>query len=135
MNEFGKNQMPPEMASELLSKQPVEFGPDLDPQTEEFMDLLTEECAETIQRVTKILRFGFRDNPWTGEHNRTALHREIGDIFAVLEVLDTIGAIDINEVMDFADKKIEAFLVEENPERPRLRHMTEALREKLRNNR
>jgi hypothetical protein len=109
----------------------VEFGPPLAPEVQEFLQLLAEECAETIQRVTKILRFGVRRNPWDGQDNVERLEAEIGDICAALDVLELLGIIDGDRVQVHNDRKLKSFVVEENPTRPRIRHMTDDLRAKI----
>jgi NTP pyrophosphatase (non-canonical NTP hydrolase) len=129
--DFGKNQMPPEMASKLLSEQPAEFGAPLDPQVVEFLHLLAEECAETVQRVTKILRFGLRKNPWNGKDNVEQLEAEVGDILAVLDVLAVLEVIQDDRVNVNCKRKLDAFIQEENPARPRIRHMSPELLKKL----
>lgn len=52
----------------------------------EILDILIEECAEVIQRATKMKRFGVMeiqpDQPLT---NAERLSQEVGDLFAILE--------------------------------------------------
>jgi NTP pyrophosphatase (non-canonical NTP hydrolase) len=54
----------------------------------EVMDILQEECAEVIQAVSKIRRFGI-DNakPSTENTNREHLEEEIGDLLAMVDIL------------------------------------------------
>jgi len=54
----------------------------------EVMDILQEECAEVIQAVSKIRRFGI-DNakPGTENTNREHLEEEIGDLLAMVDIL------------------------------------------------
>ncbi len=54
----------------------------------EVMDILQEECAEVIQAVSKIRRFGI-DNakPNTENTNREHLEEEIGDLLAMVDIL------------------------------------------------
>ena len=58
---------------------------------ERYLDLVEEECAEIIQRCTKIKRFGLR-NVHEGTDNLHKLQYEIGDLLSVLEHL----GLDIN---------------------------------------
>jgi hypothetical protein len=137
--EFGKNHLPAEMASKLLCDPEIcapncpkaEFGAPLDPQVQEFLQILAEECAETIQRITKILRFGLRRNPWDGKDNVERFESEIGDILASLDVLASLKVIDPKRIEAHELKKLAAFITEENPAKPRLRHMDDALRATL----
>lgn len=109
----------------------AEYGEALDPQAQEFMFLLAEECGETVQRVTKILRFGLRRNPWDGKDNVDRFESEIGDILAALDVLTILGVIKPERIGAYEKKKLLAFVHEENPQRPRIRHMNAKLREQI----
>lgn len=57
-------------------------------QTKEVMDILQEECAEVIQAVSKISRFGI-DNfkPGKSKTNREHLEEELGDMLAMIDIL------------------------------------------------
>ena len=54
----------------------------------EVMDILQEECAEVIQAVSKIRRFGI-DNAKVGtdQNNREHLEEEVGDMLAMVDIL------------------------------------------------
>ena len=60
----------------------------MDEQNNEVMDILQEECAEVIQAVSKVRRFGI-DNakPNTKYTNREHLEEEIGDLLAMVDIL------------------------------------------------
>ena len=60
----------------------------MDAQNNEVMDILQEECAEVIQAVSKVRRFGI-DNakPNTEYTNREHLEEEIGDLLAMVDIL------------------------------------------------
>lgn len=96
----GEHHLPAELAAQLLEREAALGEPELHPVVRELLEILAEECAETIQRVTKILRFGFtkilrfgfRVNPWTGEHNRGTLELEFGDVTAIGKLLIDAGA-------------------------------------------
>lgn len=54
----------------------------------ELLTILIEECGEIIQAATKSLRFGAEDGyPGTDRTNRDDLSREIGDLFAMSDML------------------------------------------------
>ena len=63
----------------------------MDSQTKEVMDILQEECAEVIQAVSKISRFGL-DNlkPGKPKTNREHLEEELGDLYAMIEILQEL---------------------------------------------
>ena len=60
----------------------------MDSQTKEVMDILQEECAEVIQAVSKISRFGL-DNfkPGKPKTNREHLEEELGDMLAMIDIM------------------------------------------------
>ena len=54
----------------------------------EIMDILQEECAEVIQAVSKVRRFGI-DNykPGKSKTNREHLEEELGDLLAMVDIM------------------------------------------------
>jgi NTP pyrophosphatase (non-canonical NTP hydrolase) len=80
----------------------------MDPKTKEALDILQEECAEVIQAVSKISRFGL-DNlkPGKPKTNREHLEEEIGDLLAMVDILLEKGIVSKTS-LDSANKaKIE----------------------------
>ena len=67
----------------------------MESQTKEVMDILQEECAEVIQALSKISRFGL-DNlkPGKPKTNRAHLEDEIGDVLAMVDILLEMSVID-----------------------------------------
>ena len=81
---------------------------------ETVMSVLQEECAEVIQAISKINRFGLHSE-WQGVTNKQALITEIGDVLALIKVLleDTdinISMDDINNAIDHKLNKLKVFL-------------------------
>lgn len=68
----------------------------------EAMSILQEECAEVIQAVSKINRFGI-DNykPGKPKTNREHLEEELGDLLAMIDILQEMGIVS-NEYMALA---------------------------------
>ena len=66
----------------------------------EILDLLQEECAETIQAASKIKRFGLRShNPYAPEKNNTVLlEDEIGDTILLIKILEEMKIIDMKNI-------------------------------------
>lgn len=117
-NPIDKNYLPPELAAQILERDAeIEANP-LDPGIRELLIVLAEECGETVQRVTKILRFGFTTSPWTGKNNRDELELELADIGAMVRALDAHGVINLDRVNRLVDKKLAAL----RPPNGRLRH-------------
>lgn len=82
--------------------------------TKEVMAVLQEECAEVVQAVSKINRFGL-ESEWQGVSNKQALITEIGDVLAVIQVLVEETDINITEdslfdAVEAKKKKLEIFL-------------------------
>lgn len=82
--------------------------------TKEVMAILQEECAEVVQAVSKINRFGL-ESEWQGVTNKQALITEIGDVLAIVQIL--VEETDINITQDSLfdavlakKKKLEIFL-------------------------
>ena len=73
----------------------------------EILDILQEECAEVIQAVSKINRFGL-ESSWEGITNKQSLITEIGDVIALIKVL--IEETDINISIDDVQLAVEAKL-------------------------
>ena len=57
------------------------------PKVEEALIILQEECAEVIQNISKIKRFGL-DQAYEGqESNRIRFQKEVGDVLALVDYL------------------------------------------------
>jgi NTP pyrophosphatase (non-canonical NTP hydrolase) len=64
----------------------------LTPAQAELIALLMEECGECVQACGKILRHGLDSvHPVTGEDNRYALEREMGDVQAIMRMICSNG--------------------------------------------
>lgn len=72
--------------------------------TSEVFDILQEECAEVIQAVSKIRRFGI-DTEHNGITNREHLTTEVGDLQCMINLLIEFGYIDLGEMQVCADMK------------------------------
>lgn len=72
----------------------------------EALAILQEECAEVIQAVSKILRFGV-DNTWNGRTARQDLEDEIGDVQAMIGILLERQIINEDHVVLAEARKIE----------------------------
>ncbi len=81
---------------------------------QQVLGVLTEECAEVIQAVSKINRFGL-DNEWNGVTNKQSLITEIGDVLAIIIVLMeetdiNISRADIDAAIEKKINKLKEFL-------------------------
>ena len=89
---------------------PIDFPKniEIDSQTKEVMDILQEECAEVIQAVSKISRFGL-DNfkPGKPKTNREHLEEELGDLYAMIEILQELDVVSWTNIELAAEAKRE----------------------------
>ena len=80
----------------------------MDKTTNEVMDILQEECAEVIQAVSKIRRFGI-DNakPGKPKTNREHLEEELGDLYAMIDILQELDIVSWTNIERAAEAKRE----------------------------
>jgi NTP pyrophosphatase (non-canonical NTP hydrolase) len=66
----------------------------MDSKLHEVMNILSEECAEVVQAVSKCHRFGL-DNFKPGKPLTNAQHLEgeIGDVLAMVDLLQSMGVV------------------------------------------
>lgn len=71
-------------------------------QEHEVMNILSEECAEVIQAISKCHRFGF-DNikPGKLKTNLEHLEEELGDLLAMIDILENMEVIN-RQALDLA---------------------------------
>jgi NTP pyrophosphatase (non-canonical NTP hydrolase) len=76
---------------------------------QELLLVMMEECAEVIQAVSKVRRFGETAySPLDKKKipNMTCLETEIGDILGVLKLLIGEGHVDGDNIQKAAEKKV-----------------------------
>ena len=64
------------------------------------LTITSEECAELIQSITKVKRYGFHDKY---EEN---LHEEVADVLICITELLCLGYLDVDKVKDYQKLKI-----------------------------
>lgn len=74
-------------------------------QVKEILCIAQEECAEVSQAISKIFRFGI-DSEWNGKTNKQRLEEEVGDLYAMIEMLKQEGIIDSEAVEVAKNKKL-----------------------------
>ena len=70
----------------------------------EIFAITQEECAEVIQAISKVQRFGLI-NTHKGETNKEHLEEEVGDLMCMLNLLDEFGLVDWTKVSLHAQMK------------------------------
>lgn len=79
----------------------------LDPQLEETLGILQEECAEVIQAVSKIFRFGaFNCYHHTDKTNRQRFADELGDLQAIIDLVVDSGLVSKKELNEAKASKL-----------------------------
>lgn len=64
------------------------------------LTIASEECAELIQSITKVKRYGFHDKY---EEN---LHEEVADVLICITELVALGYLDIDKVVSWQKIKV-----------------------------
>lgn len=77
----------------------------MDARIHEILNITIEESSEVIQAISKIFRFGL-DASWNGVTNREHLEEEIGDLKALILLLEQNNVIDKDKVNEAAAAKI-----------------------------
>ena len=67
----------------------------------ETLTILSEECAEVVQANSKLIRFGV-DN----EENKDHLEQELGDIMAMICILDYYVYVNIERIGSHMEPKL-----------------------------
>lgn len=80
---------------------------------QEILWVTQEECAEVIQVISKINRFGI-DGEHQGHTNLVRLTEEIGDLYCMLGLLVESGLVSQDEVVAAAEKKREKLKIWSN---------------------
>jgi NTP pyrophosphatase (non-canonical NTP hydrolase) len=62
-------------------------------QQKEILRITQEECAEVIQAISKIFRFGI-DEVYDGQTNRQRLQAELGDLQCMISLLKETNVVD-----------------------------------------
>ena len=70
----------------------------------EIMAITQEECAEVIQAISKVFRFGI-DNSHNGVTNREHLTTELGDLHCMIELMVESNLIDRKELLNASGNK------------------------------
>jgi NTP pyrophosphatase (non-canonical NTP hydrolase) len=71
----------------------------------EIILIAQEECAEVIQAISKVNRFGI-DDIHNGKSNRDHLEEEIGDLMCMFELMLENGIIQKESVDNAKERKI-----------------------------
>lgn len=82
----------------------------LTPKEHEALTILFEECSEVIQIIGKINRHGLESyHPKSGDSNRVELIKEIGDVFAAVELVVREGIVIQHQIDAARQDKISRY--------------------------
>lgn len=75
--------------------------------TQEILCITQEECAEVVQAISKVQRFGFSAfHPDSGRNNQEHLAEELGDLQAMIDLCIEFNLVGSEQVSIAADNKI-----------------------------
>jgi NTP pyrophosphatase (non-canonical NTP hydrolase) len=74
----------------------------------EILCIAQEECAEVIQVISKIFRFGFDSkHPKQSANNLERLEEEIGDLMCMINLMIDRGMINESKIVEAQGRKFE----------------------------
>ncbi|MCW2275106.1 hypothetical protein GJ654_10260 [Rhodoblastus acidophilus] len=95
-----------------MSDRYISHFPKPDGLPRELLEILAEECAEVVQRVTKALRFGLDESqPGQPFTNAARIGHEVGDVLATLERLQDINVLRRADVAHGVESKRRQLLI------------------------
>jgi NTP pyrophosphatase (non-canonical NTP hydrolase) len=68
------------------------------------MLIAQEECAEVVQAISKVFRFGKTDE-YNGQTNQQRLEEEVGDLMCMIELMQEYGIVNATNVLSANVKK------------------------------
>ena len=96
------------------SNQQFSYNYRMDDRTREILVITQEECAEVIQEISKIFRFGIDNHHKSGVVHRHKLETEVGDLLAMIDLLYQFGVIDQTNVCSAIEAKNEKLKIWSN---------------------
>lgn len=75
----------------------------------EVLLIAQEECAEVIQAISKVFRFGM-DDEYKSQTNREHLEEEIGDLMCMIDLLIDHGIVSEAAVLTAKEEKLNKLL-------------------------
>ena len=71
----------------------------------EIMEIAQEECAEIVQAISKVKRFGLMTEH-NGKTDQAHLEEEVGDLQCMISLMVEKGLIDPVAVLDAKERKL-----------------------------
>ena len=76
----------------------------MDKVNKEIMLIAQEECAEVVQAISKVFRFGM-DESYNDRTNKQRLEEETGDLLCMIQLMIEKGIIDESKVFKASTQK------------------------------
>ncbi len=73
----------------------------------EILVITQEECAEVIQEISKVFRFGINNQHKDGMRHQEKLEMEVGDLLCMISLMTSHGLIRPEQVQAAATNKQE----------------------------
>ena len=83
----------------------------MDDRIKETLVITQEECAEVIQEISKIFRFGIDNMHKSGVLHRAKLNEEVGDLLCMIDLLIEQGLLNQQDLDLAKEKKIEKLMI------------------------
>lgn len=71
----------------------------------EILVITQEECAEVIQEISKVFRFGIENEHKSGSKHRQVLEAEVGDLLCMIELMFEHNIINKDNIDCLKDSK------------------------------
>ena len=78
----------------------------MDKEQKEILCITQEEAAEVVRAISKVFRFGM-ENEWNDQTNKAHLEEELGDLKAMMYILEMSGIVSEENIMKAAEAKME----------------------------
>ena len=86
----------------------------MDSKLNETLIITQEECAEVVQSISKVFRFGIDNSHKSGKTQRENLTTEVGDLLAMIDLLVEQGVFTQAELDVAKQAKIEKLRIWSN---------------------
>lgn len=71
----------------------------------EILVITQEECAEVIQEISKVFRFGIENQHKAGPKHRQVLESEVGDLLCMIDLMLEYNIINKDNLNEAKNKK------------------------------
>lgn len=76
------------------------------PQQQTVLHVTQEECAEVVQAIAKVFRFGLAGD-YNGQSNLQRLEQELGDLQCMIDLMMETGIVSAHNICTASERKRE----------------------------